>query len=153
MLHTHKPYATALTLVDGGRLEMAHQNLLRFVDQIAYDDEFNGLALDQVEGDGIVAALNGKRILFLANHGVIVIGCNVGKAFDDLYYLERVRQAQVLAQSTGRSLRVVPGQIQRKAYQQFQLERPMLQRHFGALKRVLARDDSNFSNYFLFSIF
>ena len=30
VLHTHMPYATALTMIEGGRLAMAHQNALRF---------------------------------------------------------------------------------------------------------------------------
>ena len=38
VLHTHMPYATALTLLEGGRLEMVEQNALRFHDDIAYDD-------------------------------------------------------------------------------------------------------------------
>ena len=38
VLHTHMPHATAITLLEGGRLEMAEQNALRFHDDIAYDD-------------------------------------------------------------------------------------------------------------------
>ena len=36
VLHTHMPYATSLTLLEGGRLEMVEQNALRFHDDIAY---------------------------------------------------------------------------------------------------------------------
>src|SRR5688572_13053569 len=46
VLHTHMPYATALTLLEGGRLEMVEQNALRFHDDIAYDDVYNGLVVD-----------------------------------------------------------------------------------------------------------
>lgn len=116
VLHTHMPYATALTMVEDGRLEMAHQNALRFVGQVAYDDSYNGLALDKEEGDRMVAALGDKRILFLANHGVIVIGANVAEAFDDLYYLERGCQTQILAQSMGRPLRLVSSQVQNRTF-------------------------------------
>ena len=35
VLHTHMPYATALTLIENGRLEMVEQNALRFHDDIA----------------------------------------------------------------------------------------------------------------------
>jgi ribulose-5-phosphate 4-epimerase/fuculose-1-phosphate aldolase len=35
VLHTHMPYATALTLLEDGRLEMVEQNALRFHDDIA----------------------------------------------------------------------------------------------------------------------
>jgi ribulose-5-phosphate 4-epimerase/fuculose-1-phosphate aldolase len=44
VLHTHMPYATSLTLLEGGRLEMVEQNALRFCDDIAYDDVYNGLS-------------------------------------------------------------------------------------------------------------
>ncbi len=79
ILHTHMPYATALTSIEGGRLEPINQNALRFVDQIAYDDDYGGLALDAAEGDRIAAALAGKRILFLANHGVVTVGPSVAR--------------------------------------------------------------------------
>src|SRR5919204_1338543 len=45
VLHTHMPYATALTLLEDGRLEMVEQNALRFHDEIAYDDTYNGLVV------------------------------------------------------------------------------------------------------------
>ena len=71
VLHTHMPYATALTVVAGGRLEMCEQNALRFHGRIAYDDLYNGLALDSAEGDRIAAALGDRPIGFLASHGVV----------------------------------------------------------------------------------
>jgi ribulose-5-phosphate 4-epimerase/fuculose-1-phosphate aldolase len=49
-MHTHMPYATALTLLEDGRLEMCEQNALMFDGRIAYDDEYEGLALDEDEG-------------------------------------------------------------------------------------------------------
>ena len=32
LLHTHMPWATSLTMIEGGRLEMAHQTAARFSD-------------------------------------------------------------------------------------------------------------------------
>ena len=74
VLHTHMPYATALTMVEGGELAPAHQNSLRFYDDIAYDDSFNGLVFDVDEGDRLARCLAEKRVLFCGNHGVVVIG-------------------------------------------------------------------------------
>ena len=51
VMHTHMPYATALTVVHGGRLEWASQNALKFYGRVAYDDGYNGLALDEAEGE------------------------------------------------------------------------------------------------------
>src|SRR5262245_41349533 len=105
VLHTHMPFATALTMLEGGRLEPASQNALRFYGKVAYDEEYNGLVLDDAEGDRIATRLGDADVLFLANHGVIVCGETVGWAFDDLYYLERACMVQVLAQGTGKLLK------------------------------------------------
>src|SRR5690606_27090453 len=79
VLHTHMPYATALTMIEGGRIEPCLQTNLRFYDDIAYDDTYNGLALSVEEGDRMAAALGDKSVLSLANHGVLVVGRNVAE--------------------------------------------------------------------------
>src|SRR5258708_21621784 len=95
------PYATALTLLENGRLEMVEQNALRFHDDIAYDETYNGLVVDNAEGDRLARVLGEKRVMFLANHGVIAVGPSVAEAFDLLYYLESPRRLPVLARSMG----------------------------------------------------
>ena len=77
VLHTHMPYATALSMLEGGRVEPVVQGALKFFGQIAYGDGFSGLALNSDEGERLAAAQAGHRILFLANHGVIVVGASV----------------------------------------------------------------------------
>lgn len=146
ILHTHMPYATALTMIEGGRLEPANQNALRFYEQIAYDEDYNGLVLDKAEGDRIVSALGDKKILFLGSHGVIVVGPTVADAFDDLYYLERACQAQVLAMSTGRPLKMVSHELALKTMHQIEGERLNAQHHFTALKRLLANSGADFDS-------
>jgi ribulose-5-phosphate 4-epimerase/fuculose-1-phosphate aldolase len=144
ILHTHMPYATALTTLEGGRLEPVNQNALRFYDQIAYDDEYNGLALDEAEGDRMCAALGNRQIMFMANHGVSVIGHSVAFAFDSMYYLERACRNQVLAMSTGRPLKRVPDALARKVAQQIAGE-DNSKRHFDALKRILDREEPDYA--------
>ena len=141
VLHTHMPYATALTVVQGGRLEWASQNSLKFYDRVAYDDAYNGLALDEAEGDRMCAQLAGADVLFLANHGVIVTGATMHDAFDDLYYLERACMLQVQAMSTGRPLRIVPHEIAAHTGRQMAEESQQAALHFTALKRLLDRDE------------
>ncbi len=141
VLHTHMPYATALAIADGGRLEWASQNALRFYGRVAYDECYNGPVLDDVEGDRICAQLQNADVLFMANHGVIVCGGSVAQAFDDLYYLERACQVQVLAQSTGKPLRIVPDDIAALTGQQAVSDKVQPRLHLEALKRLLDRDE------------
>jgi ribulose-5-phosphate 4-epimerase/fuculose-1-phosphate aldolase len=146
VLHTHMPYATALTLLEHGRLEMAEQNALRFYDDIAYDDTYNGLVVDNAEGDRLARVLGGKRVMFLASHGVIVVGPSVAEAFDLMYYLERACRLQVLARSTGSSLRAVRPEVVRETYRLLLADaRKYAGAHFCALKRILDREEPDYS--------
>jgi ribulose-5-phosphate 4-epimerase/fuculose-1-phosphate aldolase len=142
VLHTHMPYATALTLLEGGRLEMCEQNALMFDERIAYDDEYGGLALDGGEGDRLAAKLGNRSVLMMASHGVLVTGPNVAEAFNDLYYLERAAKFQVLARGTGGKLRTISDDVRETCRQQFVTERAKVaDRHFTALRRMLDAEE------------
>jgi len=146
VLHTHMPYATALTLLEGGRLEMVEQNALRFHDDIAYDDTYNGLVVDNAEGDRLARVLGSKRVMFLANHGVIVVGPSVAEAFDALYYLERACRLQVLARSMSPKLRPVRQEVIEQTYKLMLADAPKYAgAHFDALKRILEREEPGYS--------
>ncbi len=140
VLHTHMPFATALTLLQGGKLEMASQNALRFYRQIAYENEYNGLVLDDAEAERIVRRLGGNSVLFLANHGVIVRAPSVAWAFDDLYYLERACMHQVLAQGTGKPLKLIPEGVAARTAKQMAGERQQSDLHLQALRRMFGFD-------------
>jgi len=141
VLHTHMPYATALAISDGGRLEWASQNALRFYGRVAYDECYNGLVLDAEEGDRICAQIENADALFLANHGVIVCGDSVAQAFDDLYYLERACMVQVLAERAGRKLKLVPESIAALTGRQIVSDKVQPKLHLEALKRILDREE------------
>ena len=119
VLHLHAPYSTALCAVRGGRLQMIHQNAARFFGDIAYDDHFNGIAEATAEGERMAAAMGEKRIMFMANHGVVVVAPSVARALDDFYYLERACQVQVLAMQTGLELNVMSDAMAKDTHQQF----------------------------------
>ncbi len=142
VLHTHMPHATALTLLDGGELDVfANQNAMRFYGRLGYDRDYGGVALDNSEGDRICNALGDKDVVFMAHHGVIVCGENVAYAFDDLYYLERSCMVQLLAQNTGRPLKRVAEPMVADVARQIEGERQQSVLHFEALKRLLDRDE------------
>ena len=147
VLHTHMPYATALALVEGGRLEWCNQNTLRFWGRVAYDDVYNGLALDAAEGERIASQLADADVLFMASHGVTVAGASVTWAFDDLYYLERACMHQVLATqaAAGRPLRRVPDAMCERVGRQIAGERQQSDLFFASVKRMLDRQEPGWS--------
>lgn len=117
--HTHMPYATALSMTEGDPLVFAGQTAIRFFERIAVDSAYNGLALDDDEGRRIAQAVGEDAdIIFMRNHGVMVLAENPAMAWDDLYYLERACEVQVLAMSTGRELVKVDPELARRTMQQ-----------------------------------
>ena len=125
---------------------MVEQNALRFYDDIAYDDTYNGLVVDNAEGDRLAQVLGAKRVMFLANHGVIVVGSSVAEAFDNLYYLERACRLQVLARMMGGKLRPVRPEVVRTACRMMRDDAPKYAgAHFSALKRTLDREEPAYS--------
>ena len=134
-------YATALSMLQNGRVELAVQGALKFYGQIAYYDQFSGLVLDGSEGDRLAEALDNKRILFLSNHGIIIVGRNVAHAFNDLYYLEQVCRAQITALSSGKPLKIISEEIAQNTFTQMQRDKAdQASHHFAAMKRILDRE-------------
>jgi ribulose-5-phosphate 4-epimerase/fuculose-1-phosphate aldolase len=140
LFHTHQPYATALTMIAGGRIEWAMQTACRFYGRIAYDTDYDGVALTASVGERMAGILGDAEVVFLGNHGVMTASSTIAQAFDDLYFIERVAQTQILAMSTGQPLTQLSSEIIEKVAAQTQHERHNLgyiQRHFEAQKRLL----------------
>lgn len=144
VLHTHMPYATALTSLEDQRLHMSNQNCVRFHDRIVYDNDYNGLALDNAEGDRIAQALRDKDVMFMGNHGILVVGRSLANAWDDLYYLERACENQVLAMSTGLPLREIPTQLVQATKRQILDDPAYGERHLAAFMQVLETEEPGF---------
>ena len=138
VLHTHMPYATALTLTQDRALDTRlSQNAMRFHGRLAMDAHYNGLALDHGEGERIARAMGGAEVCFLGNHGVIVCGARIDHAYDDLYYLERACMTQVLAASSGSPLAPVDDELAARVAAQTRGERLQSELFFEALRRQL----------------
>lgn len=138
VLHTHMPFATALTLTHERALDTTlSQNAMRFHGRVAVDAHYNGLALDAAEGERIARAMAGADVAFLGNHGVLVCGARIDHAYDDLYYLERACMHQVLAQGSGRPLAPVAPELAAQVAAQTLGERLQSELFFEALRRTL----------------
>jgi ribulose-5-phosphate 4-epimerase/fuculose-1-phosphate aldolase len=148
VLHTHMPFATALTLIEGGELDCrANQNAMRFYGRVGYDRDYGGAALDTDEGTRIANSIGDADIVFMQHHGVLVCGDNMAYTFDDLYYVERSCMVQVLAQSTGGKLKRVSAEQAKYVADQIGGERQQSLLHFESQKRLLDRDEPGWSKF------
>ena len=145
--HTHMPNATALAMLEGPPLVWAGQTALKFHGRTLVDESYNGLALDAAEGDRIADSLGEADVVFMKNHGVLVVGDSVASAWDDLYYLERACAAQRLAMATGRPLKAVPEEMAaRTAAQMREGDGESARLHLESVKRILARSEPDFAD-------
>jgi ribulose-5-phosphate 4-epimerase/fuculose-1-phosphate aldolase len=145
-LHTHMPNATALAMTEGPPLLPAGQTALKFHGRTVVDEHYNGLALDEAEGDRIAASMGDADVVFMRNHGVMVVGPTIADAWDDLYYLERACEAQRLALSTGRPLKLVPPDVAaRTAAQMREADSESPRLHLASLRRQLDREAPDYA--------
>lgn len=115
-VHTHSLYGTAVSSLACGFL-FSNQHSLRFYNEVAYHD-LNGLALDN-EGAEIAAALGGKSVLILRNHGLLTIGTSLEQAVYRMYYLERLCEMQIKTMAANAPLTIVPASVCEKTKAQY----------------------------------
>ena len=109
VMHLHSKYATALGCLADSTLYPIDINAARFYGRVALDTEFSGMALSVEEAARQAALLlDGKSVLLMANHGVLVVGATVADAFDELYYFERAAEMLLTCYATGKPLRLMP---------------------------------------------
>jgi len=152
VLHTHMPFASALARLEEPRLAALGQTEIGFLDTIAYDDEYTGLAMDPAEGERLARVMGPERsVLVMANHGILACGKTVAEAYDRLYYFERACQVQLYAMWTGRPLKEVASHIVARTLQQYADSpsyggKPACDHHFAALKRLLDRSEPDYAD-------
>jgi ribulose-5-phosphate 4-epimerase/fuculose-1-phosphate aldolase len=146
ILHTHMANATALCCLKDFEFLMLDQNACRCYERIAYDRNYSGMALQASEGARVASLLDGgKSVLFMGNHGVIVVGNSVAQAFDELYYLEKAAALQVLALSTGRDLQLVPDAVAKQVCRQWNdYPTQFSELHFNELTLILDAQEADY---------
>jgi ribulose-5-phosphate 4-epimerase/fuculose-1-phosphate aldolase len=144
VLHTHQTWAVALNMLKNNRLLPASQTAAFFHGRIAYDDHYAGTADTLEEGERLAGVIGDKQVVFMKNHGVLVVGDTVAQAYRRLYKLERVCRAQLLAMGSGQELNVLSDEIVKQVQavpaddRHSRAERERL--FFEALMRVLDRE-------------
>jgi len=143
VLHTHQTWALALNMLKDNRLIPASQTAAHIHGRIAYDDNYSGNADTVAEGERLAKLLDGKPIMFMKNHGVLVTGDTIAQAYKRLYFLERVCRAQVLALGSGQPLEILSDEVIAKVQTPSPDDRHRGQRdllYFEAMMRVLDRE-------------
>ncbi len=112
VMHLHSKYATALACLADPTLYPIDMNTMRFAGRVALDANFSGMALSGEEGDRVAGLMGqGKTVLLMANHGVLVIGESVAAAFDEMVYFERAAETLLTCYATGKALRILPEEV------------------------------------------
>src|SRR5262249_15648400 len=135
--HTHMPSATALCLLKGGRVQPVVQESMMFHERIAYDEDYSGLALDVAVGERVANAMGDRDVLFMRNHGPLVVGPDIGRTFFSLYYLEQACRLQLLAMQANQPLEIVPDALARPVREAIQKDANHGNTFLTAIKRVL----------------
>ncbi len=145
-MHVHSIHATVLASLKDSRLPPIDQNCAAFYDRYVIDDEYGGLAFED-EGERCAAMLQDpqKRVMIMGNHGVLVIGANVGDTFNRLYYFERAAETYIRALQTGQQLKVLSHEVASKVADQLDTFAEQDQRHFEELKAILDEEGCNYS--------
>jgi len=137
VLHVHSPYATALACLADPAMLPVDQNTARFYNRVAIDRHYGGIADNAAEGVRLAHALGSHRVLLMANHGVLVVGETVARAYDELYYFERSCQTLILAYSTGRPLNVLPHDMAEQTARGWEEYPSYAAAHFAEMKQIL----------------
>jgi ribulose-5-phosphate 4-epimerase/fuculose-1-phosphate aldolase len=142
--HTHMPHATALCLIKGGRLLPVVQEAMMFHDQVVYDENYEGVALDTAEGERVARLLGDKQVIFMRNHGPLLVGPDIGNAFYGLYYLEQACHLQILAMQSGQPLDPVPDHLARPVMEAVHSVHAYGGTFLTAIKRVLDKEEPDY---------
>ena len=144
-LHVHGPYSTALASIHGWRFnERGSQNAAVFHENCAYFG-YEGLVTESDEGERMAEALGDKRVLFLANHGVLVVGDTIEKAMLWLYQLERACMNELLVFQAGRRIRPIPvAAAKRNA--ELSIESAGEAGYLGGMKEVLDAEGQDYAD-------
>ncbi|MEJ7931424.1 aldolase [Ramlibacter sp. AN1015] len=113
IVHTHPPGVTALSMT-GQRLAVAHMDATPFYDNCGYLGDWPGLPIADNEGEIIAGALEQRKALLLAHHGLLTAGTTIEEAAVLAIWLEQAAQAQVQAAAIG-TIREVRPELAREA--------------------------------------
>ena len=116
VMHLHTRHGIAVSAQKKGLLPLSQQAMFA-LSSLTYHD-YEGLALDADEKPRLVSDLSDKKFMILRNHGLLTVGRNAAEAFLGMFLLERACKIQILAQTGGGELSLIPNAILAKVASQ-----------------------------------
>jgi L-fuculose-phosphate aldolase len=100
IVHTHPPKASALAMI-GRPLVPSHMDTAMLYEDVAFLPEWPGVPVADEEGRIISAALDGKRSILLAHHGILTTGRDIAEATYLAMAMELAAKLQLDAEAAG----------------------------------------------------
>jgi ribulose-5-phosphate 4-epimerase/fuculose-1-phosphate aldolase len=144
-MHLHSKYATALGCLQDSTLYPLDINAARFFGRVAVDLQFAGMALSNDEAERQARLLvEGKSVLLMANHGVMVVGKTVAEVFDELYYFERAAELLLTCYASGKPLRFMSDAVAELTKRQWLEYTGFAADHLNAVKEILDAQEPDY---------
>ncbi|WP_261566546.1 class II aldolase/adducin family protein [Frankia gtarii] len=115
-VHLHGVSGMAFSALAGPLRPITQDSCAFFEDHAVYD-EFDGPALEPVDGQRMAKTLGPAKAMILANHGLLTVGSSIDAAAFWMIRLQTCAQVQMLAESTGRPVQDVPADLARHTAQ------------------------------------
>lgn len=144
IMHLHPRYATALASLKDSRMLPIDQNTMRFFGKLSIDEGFGGMGLSDDEGNRLAAALGDNNVLLMGNHGVLVAANSVAMALDEMYYFERACETLMIANASGKPLRVVSDNIATVTQQQWAEYGQLAIDHMAEVRAILDEEEPQY---------
>ena len=136
VIHTHSVAGIAVSACKQGLLPLS-QHAMKFYNRIAHHP-YEGIVLDEVEGNNLVRVLGNNHAAILQNHGLLAVGRTVPEAFHVMYHLEIACRVQMRLLPNLSDVLMPGPEIAEKVAQQFEaFPQPLGQREWPALLRLL----------------
>lgn len=138
VIHNHPYHATVLAAL-GLVPEMVHQTTAMFAGDLAFVDEYSGEVATAELGAELAGRVGDKKVVILANHGVIVTGASVREATYRAATVDRQCRLMYDLVTSGRPWTVLPDSFT-AAMQRSLIERGPDYFWGGAVRRLVKQE-------------
>src|SRR5262249_7697686 len=107
VLHTHPPYAIALSASKRPLLAYSQPGALFHNALGIYDDTIN-LIRNEAMGAGVAKALGPHRAVLLKNHGAVTVGATIAETVVGMIMLENAAMIQMITEAAGEASPLFP---------------------------------------------